>query len=346
MRKKRDRLLTGASLGAVVRPAAEQENPVVVALTEPSLRGSIPSLPDPSDLPTKSSAWPAPAKFFTINQVLAKHKLAKHKLGKGSSVNLAAISPTVSDAPTIPPVQSNEPFGLFTFRAPMGLLWAKWRKVEADIKAEDPVLARCRAEPKNCSAAAKRFVSLIKEASARHGRARIEFVNKRVNSAIRYMSDIVQWHEPDLWSAPLDVNNKGSFETGLGDCEDYAIAKYVALREAGVAESDLRVLLVRDRAVRLDHAVLAVRQNGHWLILDNRWSRLSEDTDLKQFEPLFALDDDGVKLFAAPYAALRSTPAYGINFDDQDFSAGSVLTEKTQADVSEAISMPSLPLLM
>ena len=42
-----------------------------------------------------------------------------------------------------------------------------------------------------------------------------------------------------------------------GDCEDYAIAKYVALREAGVARENLQLVLVRDRAVRQDHAVLA-----------------------------------------------------------------------------------------
>jgi len=41
-----------------------------------------------------------------------------------------------------------------------------------------------------------------------------------------------------------------------GDCEDYAIAKYVALREAGFPQDDLQLVLVRDRAVRQDHAVL------------------------------------------------------------------------------------------
>ena len=53
------------------------------------------------------------------------------------------------------------------------------------------------------------------------------------------------------------------------DCEDYAIAKYVALREAGVEAADLRFLLVRDRLAG-DHAVLGVRYEGRWLILDNR----------------------------------------------------------------------------
>ena len=31
--------------------------------------------------------------------------------------------------------RSDEPFGLFTFVAPDGLVWVKWRKVADDIRA-------------------------------------------------------------------------------------------------------------------------------------------------------------------------------------------------------------------
>ncbi len=63
------------------------------------------------------------------------------------------------------------------------------------------------------------------------------------------------------------------------------------------------MMLVRDMAVRQDHAVLTVRVDGRWLVLDNRYSRLSETRDLPHFMPLFAIDHKGVSLFAAPYAA-------------------------------------------
>src|SRR5262249_20222563 len=85
--------------------------------------------------------------------------------------------------------------------------------------------------------------------------------------------------------------------------EDYAIAKYVALRAAGVPAKQLRVLLVRDNIARLDHAVLAASEDGHWFILDNRWTAAVEDNDVRRFTPLFALDDQGVKLLAVPYAS-------------------------------------------
>ena len=132
------------------------------------------------------------------------------------------------------------------------------------------------------------------------GRARIELVNRTINSAIRYTSDYAQHGVADLWSSPL-----ATLASGRGDCEDYAIAKYVVLREAGVPAADMRLLLVHDRAVRQDHAVLAVLDNGRWIVLDNRHPMLLETASLPQFTPLFALDHQGVSLFASPYACGR-----------------------------------------
>ena len=116
--------------------------------------------------------------------------------------------------------------------------------------------------------------------------------------AIRYMSAYAQHGEADRWSAPL-----ASFATGKGDCEDYAIAKYVALTEAGFPHEELRLVLVRDRSIRQDHAVLAARLDGHWLILDSRRPDLMDDTEVTSFTPLYAINHRGVQLFAAPYAA-------------------------------------------
>jgi predicted transglutaminase-like cysteine proteinase len=126
-------------------------------------------------------------------------------------------------------------------------------------------------------------------------------INRAINSSIRYVGDLVQHGMPDRWSSPL-----ATFAAGRGDCEDYAIAKYVALREAGLAESDLRLLLVRDRAVREDHLVLAARHDGRWLILDNRRLMLLEANELPQYAPLFAFGQAGVMLFVMPALARAS----------------------------------------
>jgi predicted transglutaminase-like cysteine proteinase len=241
-----------------------------------------------------------PATFFSINSVLAK---LDRQRGRGpEAVRLAALTPSgvATDAPPAvkeAPMAGPEPFGLFTFRAPDGLLWRKWHGVEAAMTAEQAVLDRCRTDAHDCPSHAAQFLRLINAVGSRSGREQLEEANRAVNQAIRYVSDYAQHGEPDRWSTPL-----ATFATAKGDCEDYAIAKYVALVAAGFSRDDLQLVLVRDRAVRQDHAVLAARIDGHWLILDNRFSTLKDDYESSNLMPLFAIDHHGVHLFAAPYA--------------------------------------------
>jgi predicted transglutaminase-like cysteine proteinase len=243
-----------------------------------------------------------PARFFRISDVLSKISAGKTP-GAEEPVRLAArrTGDVLSDAPlrgSLQPV-GEEPFGLFAFRAPEGTLWRKWRGVTSEIAGEDVVIARCRASAEDCTPAAKKFIAIVAAVKAREGMARLEEVNRHVNVAIRYVSDMSQHGLPDRWTAPL-----AALTAGRGDCEDYAIAKYVILREAGYPLADLRFLLVRDRLARDDHAVLAAKFEGRWLILDNRFAAIPEDSRMHNFTPLFALDHEGVKLVAAPYVTI------------------------------------------
>ena len=56
-----------------------------------------------------------------------------------------------------------------------------------------------------------------------------------------------------------------------------------------------------DRAVRQDHAVLAARLDGRWLILDSQRAELIEDSRVLDLTPVFAIDHHGVLLLAASY---------------------------------------------
>ena len=86
-------------------------------------------------------------------------------------------------------------------------------------------------------------------------------------------------------------------KTHRGDCEDYAIVKYVALRAAGLSDGDVKIAVVRTLFPDEYHAVTAARVNGEWLILDNRWLTLVRDTDMMRSIPKFVLDENGVNRF-------------------------------------------------
>jgi predicted transglutaminase-like cysteine proteinase len=187
-----------------------------------------------------------------------------------------------------------ELFGLDAEPLAAGAIVTRWSGVEAEIRADDEVLARCR-EGASCPSAARRFLAIIDEGRAQNGRARIGIINRAINLAIIPTSDMAQWGVAEHWSAPLET-----FTTRRGDCEDYAIAKYVALRAADVAERDVKLVVVRDTAAGENHAMVAVRLDGAWIILDNRWLPLVRDREMPRARPLFVLDDNGVRRFVAP----------------------------------------------
>ena len=205
----------------------------------------------------------------------------------------AAIEPvTIKPAMTAPAdlilqdaeaAVTNGPFGLNASRH-SGLA-ARWRRLQPVIRVEAAMLALCRSQPATCTPAAAHFLSIIDAARARTGLARIGTINRAVNLAIRPMSDEAQFGAADIWTTPLMT-----FASGVGDCEDYAIAKYVALRQAGMAARDLRLVILHNRLAHEDHAVTAARLGGRWLILDNQRMALLADNQMRNVTPLLALD--------------------------------------------------------
>jgi predicted transglutaminase-like cysteine proteinase len=201
--------------------------------------------------------------------------------------------------------QSAEPFGLSASALSWGILRDKWLGVARKLDDERVQLALCDGDRERCvSPAALRLLAIVDNARARDGRARLGEINRAINLAIRPMSDLAQYGQIDVWSSPLDT-----FTTGAGDCEDYAIAKFEALRLAGIPADDLRIIVMRDTIRGEGHAVAAARLDGHWLMLDNRRMAMVEDADVKNYRPLFVIDQHGVMQYVrSPLLARASGP--------------------------------------
>ena len=195
---------------------------------------------------------------------------------------------------------STEPFGLSASTLSEGALRQKWLGVERKLDDERVQLALCDGDRDRCaSPAALQFLAIVDNAKARDGRARLGEINRAINLAIRPMSDLAQYGAIDVWSSPLVT-----FTNGAGDCEDYAIAKFVALRQTGISPDDLRIVIMRDTIRGEDHAVTAARLDGHWLTLDNRRMAMVEDSDVRNYRPTFAINQHGVmKYIETPLVA-------------------------------------------
>jgi predicted transglutaminase-like cysteine proteinase len=203
--------------------------------------------------------------------------------------------------------KSAEPFGLFVSKVSSGALREKWLGVERKLDDERVQLALCDGDRERCvSPAALQLLAIVDNARARDGRARLGEINRAINLAIRPMSDMAQYGQIDVWSSPLVT-----FTTGAGDCEDYAIAKFVALRLAGMSPDDLRIVVLRDTINGEGHAVAMARLDQHWLTLDNRRMAMIEDTDVRNIRPLFVIDENDVMKY------VDTAPAMVLNYAAQ-----------------------------
>jgi len=111
--------------------------------------------------------------------------------------------------------------------------------------------------------------------------ARLEAVNSYVNARVRFVDDRIQFGVADRWLAASETLNRGR-----GDCEDFALAKRAMLRAAGVADKDLYLVVLKDLSRRADHAVLVVRANGRFLVLDNGTDRIVDSSDVQDYKPV------------------------------------------------------------
>ena len=195
---------------------------------------------------------------------------------------------------------SAEPFGLAAGALPGGGLHDKWLGVQHRLDDEMVQLALCEGDRDGCvSPAALKFLDIVDAARGREGRARLGEVNRAIKLAIRPTSDLAEHGEIDVWSSPLATLARGG-----GDCEDYAIAKFTALRRAGLSADDLRIVVLHDTIHGEDHAVAAARLGGRWLTLDNRRMAMVWDADIRNLRPTFVIGQHGVMRYAdAPLLA-------------------------------------------
>ena len=208
---------------------------------------------------------------------------------------------------TSPVGQAGEPFRLSTSAVTTGTVLEKWRDVEHELDDERRVLRICAENRASCrSQAALQFLAIVDGARSLEGRARLGDVNRAINLKIKPMSDLALYGEEDVWSPPLVTLAKGA-----GDCEDYAIAKFVALEEAGVSADDLRIVILRDDVREEDHAVVAARLDGNWLMLDNLHMVMAEDQQVRDYyRPVFLIGHDGVKRYSSELPVSEGSRGY------------------------------------
>ncbi len=108
-------------------------------------------------------------------------------------------------------------------------------------------------------------------------------VNDYVNRTT-YATDQQRFGVVDHWATPAEFLGRS------GDCEDYAIAKYLSLRHLGWEEHSLRILVLNDQNRRELHAVLIAYHGGTAYVLDNQVPEVLEHGGIRHYRPIFSIN--------------------------------------------------------
>lgn len=127
------------------------------------------------------------------------------------------------------------------------------------------------------------FLDTLKGASKME---QVKAVNAFANHN-KYKTDEKNYGTGDYWATPKEFLSRG------GDCEDFAIIKFLSLRQLGFSADELRMVILLDTELRTPHAVLAVYIDGDVLILDNQNSEVLSHTTLSNYVPLYSLNATG-----------------------------------------------------
>ncbi len=243
-------------------------------------------------------------KFFTIRQLVDRQEgkpQRNEREAQSWPLRLSTLDPDNPAAMAGESPYLGAGYQLFpSFHVQVSL---NWRRIQTDWVRDKATLEQCDRNPARCPQAGSAFLSMVRQARPLDRDAQISLINARVNASVRYQSDLARHSEADVWSSPLRTLAQA------GDCEDYAIAKFYLLKELGIAEDDMRIVLLRDHKARDDHAVLAVRGRFAWHLLDNRYDTLDSDANTPHYRPIIALNSLRQDLFAAPFVQVDDSEA-------------------------------------
>jgi predicted transglutaminase-like cysteine proteinase len=161
----------------------------------------------------------------------------------------------------------------------------QWTRVLDTMARERPTFERCAADVIECPTPALRnWHRIIAAAAQLPPDQQIGAINTAFNRW-PYKEDTEVYGLQEYWATPSE------FMAHSGDCEDYAIAKYFALRQLGFSKDAMRVVILKDRIRGVGHAVLAIYRQDRILILDSLSNMILPDDRYKHYVPQYSMNE-------------------------------------------------------
>ena len=119
---------------------------------------------------------------------------------------------------------------------------------------------------------------------------KLDAVNRFFND-VRYASDMKVYGKKDYWATPWEFLGKD-----MGDCEDYVISKYFALRYLGIDSKKLFFTYVKSTKFKAAHMVLTYFKTprSEPLILDNNNLKIFPASKRKDLIPIYNFNGESL----------------------------------------------------
>ena len=136
---------------------------------------------------------------------------------------------------------------------------------------------------------------------AKHLRPVNNFFNRLPSSTDRAL-----WGVDEYWATPAEA-----LSVNGADCEDFAFAKYFALKELGMASVRLRMVYAKQANSSEAHMVLAYypEPRAEPLILDNLDGRILPASQRPDLTPVYTFNDDELQYFQQGGSPVRLAPS-------------------------------------
>lgn len=161
-----------------------------------------------------------------------------------------------------------------------------WRDLLARFEDERALYESCKGEGGKCPPKLRQWRRLIDDLQGLPKSEQLAKLTRSLNRMVPYTEDPAAFGKKDYWATPVEFFRNG------GDCEDYAIIKFLSLLELGFSNDQLRIAIVKDKRRRLMHAVTTVALDDKVFILDNLNDHPVQHQYVLKYVPIYSANLD------------------------------------------------------
>lgn len=201
-----------------------------------------------------------------------------------SDVSAAVENGTVREQSAPTGNRLNGLFGTREFVSSNPAVVPQWDQAIGRIERDRAIIDACDADPAACPSSLRGWRQAVESLRGADPLTQLREINVVVNQAVPYRSDADIYGTEDYWASPLESLR------GAGDCEDYAIMKFVSLLDLGFRNDQMRIVVVDDTVRDLPHAVLVVELAGTFYLLDNQIDEVLPLHRVSRYVPRYSVN--------------------------------------------------------